>query len=89
MLAEGRGCVHSLTLAPSVSDSRGTRARRVALEKAVVDAAIARVTPTRGLLSVLTSNGKRRSSAAFGMLARALGHGMQVAVFQFIKGTPR
>lgn len=61
----------------------------MAREKAVVDAAIARATPTRGLLLVLTGNGKRKSSAVFGMLARALGHGMQVAVFQFIKGTPR
>ncbi|MBL8473364.1 MAG: cob(I)yrinic acid a,c-diamide adenosyltransferase [Rhodocyclaceae bacterium] len=59
----------------------------MARKKAVVDAAIARATQTRGLLLVLTGNGKGKSSSAFGMLARALGHGMKVAVFQFIKGS--
>lgn len=39
-----------------------------------------------GLLLVLTGNGKGKSSSAFGMLARALGHGMQCGVVQFIKG---
>lgn len=58
----------------------------MARKKTVVDAAIAHATQTRGLLLVLTGNGKGKSSSAFGMLARALGHGMQVAVFQFIKG---
>jgi cob(I)alamin adenosyltransferase len=38
------------------------------------------------VLLVLTGNGKGKSSSAFGMVARALGHGMQVAVVQFIKG---
>lgn len=71
-----------------MSDSREARhAARMARKKAVVDAAIARATQTRGLLLVLTGNGKGKSSSAFGMLARALGHGMQVAVFQFIKGS--
>jgi cob(I)alamin adenosyltransferase len=35
---------------------------------------------------VLTGNGKGKSSSAFGMLARAMGHGMQCGVVQFIKG---
>ena len=35
-----------------------------------------------GLLLVLTGNGKGKSSSAFGMLARALGHGMQCGVVQ-------
>jgi cob(I)alamin adenosyltransferase len=39
-----------------------------------------------GLLLVLTGNGKGKSSSAFGMLARAMGHGMQCGVVQFIKG---
>lgn len=39
----------------------------------------------RGLLLVLTGHGKGKSSAAFGMVARALGHGLQVGVVQFIK----
>ncbi len=59
----------------------------MARKKAVVDEAIARATDRRGLLLILTGNGKGKSSSAFGMVARALGHGMRVAVFQFIKGS--
>lgn len=59
---------------------------RMVRKKAVVDAAIAKATEQRGLLLVLTGNGKGKSSSAFGMVARSLGHGMKVAVFQFIKG---
>ncbi|MBU6296662.1 MAG: cob(I)yrinic acid a,c-diamide adenosyltransferase [Alphaproteobacteria bacterium] len=55
-------------------------------KKAVVDAAIARADDERGLLLVLTGNGKGKSSSAFGMMARSLGSGMTVAVAQFIKG---
>jgi cob(I)alamin adenosyltransferase len=55
-------------------------------KKAVVDAAIAAATDTRGLLLVNTGNGKGKSSAAFGVLARAIGHGMKVGVVQFVKG---
>jgi cob(I)alamin adenosyltransferase len=34
---------------------------------------------------LFTGNGKGKSTAAFGMLARALGHGMTAAVIQFVK----
>jgi cob(I)alamin adenosyltransferase len=56
-------------------------------QKACVDKAIAAATQERGLLLVLTGNGKGKSSSAFGMLARALGHGMRCGVVQFIKGS--
>jgi cob(I)alamin adenosyltransferase len=59
----------------------------MARKKAVVDAGIARATVDRGVLLVLTGNGKGKSSSAFGMVARALGHGMKVGVVQFIKGS--
>ncbi|MFO7579488.1 MAG: cob(I)yrinic acid a,c-diamide adenosyltransferase [Nitrosomonas halophila] len=59
---------------------------RMQRKKAIVDASIARADQTKGLLLVLTGNGKGKSSSAFGMIARALGHGMQVGVAQFIKG---
>jgi cob(I)alamin adenosyltransferase len=55
-------------------------------KKELVDAAIARADQDKGLLIVLTGNGKGKSSSAFGMVARALGHGMKVGVAQFIKG---
>lgn len=60
--------------------------QRMQRKKAVVDAAIASADQEQGLLLILTGNGKGKSSSAFGMLARALGHGMTVGVAQFIKG---
>src|SRR6185437_3849248 len=59
---------------------------RMQRRKSVVDARIAAATVDRGVLLVLTGNGKGKSSSAFGMVARALGHGMSVGVVQFIKG---
>ena len=58
---------------------------RVQRKKAVVDAAVARASRSRGLLLVLTGNGKGKSSSGFGMVARALGHGLRVGVVQFVK----
>jgi cob(I)alamin adenosyltransferase len=55
--------------------------------KAIVDAKIASATQQRGVILVHTGNGKGKSSAAFGMVARSLGHGMRVGVVQFIKGS--
>ncbi|CAD5376870.1 Corrinoid adenosyltransferase [Pseudomonas sp. OF001] len=59
---------------------------RMQRKKAVVDARIAEADAERGLLLVNTGNGKGKSSAAFGMLARTLGHGLRAGVVQFIKG---
>ena len=61
--------------------------RRMQRKKTLVDEKIARAAEERGVLIVLTGNGKGKSSSAFGMVARALGHGMRVGVVQFIKGT--
>ncbi len=72
----------------SHNESRDQRHKaRMERKKAVVDQAIARADRDQGVLLVLTGNGKGKSSSAFGMLARALGHGMQVGVVQFIKGS--
>lgn len=59
---------------------------RMQKHKQVVDAGMARATEDRGVVVVLTGNGKGKSSSAFGMAARALGHGMRIAIIQFIKG---
>ena len=59
---------------------------RAQKHKAVVDAKIAAADADKGLLLVLTGNGKGKSSSAFGMVARTLGYGRKAAVFQFIKG---
>ena len=40
----------------------------------------------KGLLIVHTGKGKGKSTAAFGMVMRCIGHGMKVGVIQFIKG---
>ncbi len=53
----------------------------------MVDARIAAATQQRGVILVHTGNGKGKSSSAFGMMARALGHNMRVGVVQFIKGS--
>ena len=59
---------------------------RMQRKKALIDAKIAQAQDEYGLLLVHAGNGKGKSSSAFGMVARALGHGMQVGVVQFIKG---
>jgi len=59
---------------------------RMERKKAVVDERIQAAQTDRGVLLVLTGNGKGKSSSAFGMAARALGHGMRVGIVQFIKG---
>ncbi len=59
--------------------------KRMERKKAVIDKNIADADKEKGLLLVLTGNGKGKSSSAFGMVARALGHGMKVGVCQFIK----
>ena len=71
----------------SDEDARNARHQaRMARKKAVVDTEIAEANRDQGVLLVHTGNGKGKSSAGFGMLARALGHGMRVGVVQFIKG---
>ncbi|MER2552927.1 MAG: cob(I)yrinic acid a,c-diamide adenosyltransferase [Thauera sp.] len=59
---------------------------RMVRKKDAVDDRISAAQAERGVLLVNIGNGKGKSSAGFGLLARALGHGMQAGVVQFIKG---
>lgn len=68
------------------SERDARHAARMQRKKAVIDQKIAEAQDAYGLLLVHTGNGKGKSSSAFGMLARALGHGMRCGVVQFIKG---
>jgi len=66
-------------------DNSEQHQKRMARKKSVVDAAIAKADHDKGLLLVLTGNGKGKSSSAFGMVARTLGYGLKVGVAQFLK----
>jgi cob(I)alamin adenosyltransferase len=71
-----------------MSDDEARRHKdKMAKRKAVQDAEVASKTITeKGLLIVNTGPGKGKSTAAFGLVMRALGHGWKVGVVQFIKG---
>ncbi len=47
---------------------------------------LATKTEERGLLIVHTGSGKGKTTAAFGMVLRCIGHGMRVGIVQFVKG---
>ncbi|MDG1750650.1 MAG: cob(I)yrinic acid a,c-diamide adenosyltransferase [Thalassotalea sp.] len=55
--------------------------------KEKVDERVAAATDDKGLLLVITGNGKGKSTAGFGVVTRSVGHGLKAAVCQFIKGT--
>lgn len=68
-------------------DKKERHADRMRRKKIVVDAAIEQAQEERGIVILITGNGKGKTTSAFGTLFRALGHGHQVGVVQFIKGT--
>ncbi len=55
-------------------------------QKANVDHSIAEATEERGLVILLTGDGKGKSSSAFGMAIRSLGYNLKIGIIQFIKG---
>jgi cob(I)alamin adenosyltransferase len=72
---------------PETEDEINARhAEKMAKRKEVRDRILATKTEERGLLIVHTGTGKGKSTAAFGMVMRAIGHGMRVGIVQFVKG---
>jgi cob(I)alamin adenosyltransferase len=68
-------------------DSDNQRANeKAARRKEARDRMMAEKTREKGLIIVNTGKGKGKSTAAFGMVMRCIGHGMKVGVIQFIKG---
>ena len=65
-------------------DERYQRRQQRVKEK--VDARVAAAQDERGIVIVFTGNGKGKTTAAFGTVTRAVGHGKKAAVIQFIKG---
>jgi cob(I)alamin adenosyltransferase len=59
---------------------------KAARRKAARNRMLAAKTEERGLLIVHTGTGKGKSTAAFGLVLRCLGHGMRVGIVQFVKG---
>lgn len=56
-------------------------------QKEKIDARVAKAQIEKGILLVVTGNGKGKSTSGFGTVARCVGHGYKAAVVQFIKGT--
>ncbi len=67
-------------------DVNARHAEKMRRKKEARDKILATKTIEKGLLIVHTGKGKGKSTAAFGMVFRALGHGFPVGVVQFVKG---
>ncbi|MFQ5958086.1 MAG: cob(I)yrinic acid a,c-diamide adenosyltransferase [Alphaproteobacteria bacterium] len=61
-------------------------AEKMRKRKAARDKILATKTEERGLIIVHTGKGKGKSTAAMGLAARCIGHGMRVGIVQFVKG---
>ena len=69
-----------------MTDKNTRHKKSMEKQKAKVDAKIAKADEERGIVVLLTGDGKGKSSSAFGMVMRSLGYGHKVGVVQFIKG---
>ena len=63
-----------------------TYKERMQRKKEFIDSRIEEANIDKGIIVLLTGNGKGKSSSAMGMICRALGYGMKVALVRFLKG---
>lgn len=70
----------------SVTSENARHAEKMRKKQAAQNKIMANKTREKGLLIVHTGKGKGKTSAALGMVVRAIGHGMKVGVVQFVKG---
>ena len=68
------------------ADLDARHAEKMRKRKLARDKMLATKTIEKGLLIVHTGKGKGKSTAAFGLVMRALGHGFPVGIVQFVKG---
>jgi cob(I)alamin adenosyltransferase len=73
----------AMTDQPDIDARHAAKMKKVQAAKARI---LATKTVERGLIIVHTGPGKGKSTAAFGMALRMIGHGMPVSIIQFIKG---
>ncbi|MFY8274168.1 cob(I)yrinic acid a,c-diamide adenosyltransferase [Pseudoalteromonas sp. SSDWG2] len=69
-----------------MTDKNAQHKKRQQKVKAEVDQLIEEAQIEKGVLQVITGNGKGKSTSGFGTVARCVGHGQKAAVVQFIKG---
>ncbi|MCW8863994.1 MAG: cob(I)yrinic acid a,c-diamide adenosyltransferase [Colwellia sp.] len=70
-----------------MNDKNSQHKKRMQAVKEKVDQRIENAQEERGIVIVITGNGKGKSTSGFGTIARAAGHGLNAAVVQYIKGT--
>ena len=63
-----------------------TYKKRMQRKKEYIDSRIDKANINKGIIVLLTGNGKGKSSSAMGMICRALGYDMKVALIRFLKG---
>jgi cob(I)alamin adenosyltransferase len=69
-----------------VNTDSARHSEKMAKKKAARDKILATKTEKKGLLIVHTGKGKGKSTAAWGMAMRMIGHGKKVGIVQFVKG---